>query len=178
MGRTHTQTRGSAGSRRRRSGEARHRCVWHSSWPEAPVSCCLMILLLAACTATVQDVGRQAAGCYRLRLDTLYPAMGGDSVYFDPPTTIELTTQAFGPGGRFIVTPALFDGGTPGSWRPWADSIELRWHDGTTGVEMRAAHRGDTLAGTALSISDVVVPAEMRPSASFTAVRTACELAQ
>ena len=133
----------------------------------------LLLLAASASATSAQEVPARAAaiaGCYDLRLGEWSPPMsiGGDSVFLQPPSRIELaTTKGTVRGGRvrgYALHPA------PGARRSvhryayWSvdDSVRIRlvWTNGLSGVRIMLRPHGDTLRGTAESFWDFERPTQ------------------
>lgn len=130
-------------------------------------SLALLVLLTSPSAAPAQEVPiriAEMAGCYDLRLGEWSPpmALGGDTVFLQPPSRIELdTTMGTVRGGRvrgYGLQPA--PGARPSVHRYayWtvSDSLGVRlvWTNGLSGVRMLLQPQGNTLRGTAETFWD------------------------
>lgn len=124
----------------------------------------LAISQFALSVASAQSPPGAVSGCYGVTLGTWAPAvgLGADTVETIPPSRIELLTDivttALG-RGSWIIRPA--PGASPGYYRfssfyrpAPADSIDLVWSTGFSGVQMRVARSNDNLVGWATTFWD------------------------
>jgi hypothetical protein len=130
-------------------------------------SLALLVLAISPSAASAQEVPTRVAdmaGCYDLRLGEWSPplALGGDTVFLQPPSRIALdSTMGTVRGGRvrgYALRPAPGARQSVHRYAYWTvgDSlrVQLVWTNGFSGVRMLLQPQGGTLRGTAESFWD------------------------
>lgn len=149
---------------------------------KASLAFCVLSALVSSSVLAAQTSAARIerhAGCYDLTLGSWKNApISSNSAPHKAPAHFRLDTTPIKQAGfqRYAVEPALpFSGRMAASWMIRDDSIELFWSTGYSGIQLRLAMYGDSLAGVATAFHDSHPANEPPdPSATATARRVAC----